>query len=133
MAEEDLIAAEALRIMRAYPSVYGVGPWTIQNSLLADGFLCGPGWYPIIERLSADLAEIVRHDGLKRFRVVQVKEKFGGLRVYVKGSNERALNRIAEAERESELTCEGCGAPSRIRSVDGWLTTVCDDCRFSCG
>lgn len=130
MSEDDLIAPGARRIMRAYPSVYGTGPRTIRNSLLGDGFLCGPGWYPLIERLSADLAEIVREDGLKRFRVVQVKEKFGGLRFYVKGGNERALDRIAEAVQEAERTCEGCGAPSSIRSIDGWLTKVCDDCRL---
>ena len=60
----------------------------------------------------------------------EVKEKFGGLRFYVKGGNERALARIDEAAQEAERICEGCGAPSSIRSLDGWLTTVCDDCRL---
>lgn len=120
--------SRALRRM-GYPGVYGAGPWTIRNSLLGDGFLCGPGWYPLIERLSADLAEIVRQEGLRRFRAVQVKEKFGGLRFYTTGGNERTLARIAEAAQEAEHTCEGCGAPGHIRSIDGWLTTICDDCR----
>lgn len=97
--------------------------------MLMDGFLCGPGWYSLIERLSTDLAAIIRQDGLRRFRVVQVKEKFGELRFYVKGSNERSLTRIAEAMREAESTCEACGAPSCIRTVGGWLSTLCDGCR----
>ena len=92
------------------------------------GFLCGPGWYPLIERLSADLAVIIREDGLRRFRVLQVKEKFGGLRFYVKGGNERALTRIVKAMREAESTCEGCGAPGCIRKIGVWLSTLCDRC-----
>ncbi|MDB6180019.1 hypothetical protein PAF19_01435 [Paracoccus fistulariae] len=83
MTNDDPIAPEALRIMRAWPAVYGPGPWT--GSLLEYGFLCGPGWYPLIERLSADLSAIIREDGLNEFQVAQVKEKLGGLRFYIRG------------------------------------------------
>jgi hypothetical protein len=41
---------------------------------------CGPGWYPLLSRLAKKLAE-VDPDGL--IAVYQVKEKFGGLRVYI--------------------------------------------------
>lgn len=127
MAKDDPIAPEALRIMRAYPAVYGPGPWT--GTLLGDGFLCGPGWYPLIEGLSADLSEIIRQDGLRCFRVLQVKEKLGSLRFYIRGGNEPALERISKAARAAENICEGCGAVSHVRIVDGWLTTLCDKCR----
>lgn len=127
MTNDELIAFNALRIMRAYPEVYGHGPWT--ESLLEHGFLCGPGWHPLIEQLSADLSDIIRQDDLRRFRVVQVKEKMGELRFYIRGGNKRALDRISEAARESEITCEGCGRASQIRVIDGWLTTLCESCR----
>ncbi|MDB6180038.1 hypothetical protein [Paracoccus fistulariae] len=113
--------------MHAFPAVYGPGPWT--GTLLEYGFLCGPGWYPLIDRLSADLAEIIRQDGLRRFRPVQVKEKFGSLRFYIRGGNERALDRIAQAAQEAETTCEGCGRASHIHIVDAWLTTLCPGCQ----
>lgn len=127
MTNDPLIALNAFRRMRAYPAVYGLGPWT--ESLLEHGFLCGPGWHPLIERLSADLSVIIRQDGLIRFRVVQVKEKMGELRFYIRGGNERALDRISDAARESDVTCEGCGCASQIRAIDGWLTTLCESCR----
>lgn len=130
MAEDDHIAAEALRIMQAFPDVYGASAGTHRAPLLQDGFLCGPGWYPLIGRFSADLSDIIRRDGLTRFRVVQVKEKFGELRFYIKGGNDAALDRIGEAVRQSATTCERCGRPGRIRLIDGWLTTLCGPCQF---
>ena len=33
---------------------------------------------------------------------------------------------IDRAEALSAWTCERCGAPGRIRDVDGWLVTLCD-------
>ncbi|MDE4099717.1 hypothetical protein [Phaeobacter gallaeciensis] len=53
------------------------------------GFTCGEGWYHLIDRLSADLAAIIREDDLTRFRAQQVKEKLGGLRFYAYGGNLR--------------------------------------------
>lgn len=51
MTKDELISLNALRIMRAYPAVYGRGPWT--ESLLEYGFLCGLGWHPLIGRPEA--------------------------------------------------------------------------------
>ncbi|MDF3608353.1 hypothetical protein PE067_20725 [Paracoccus sp. DMF-8] len=118
----------AMRVMQAWPQVYRSACPSNSASLLSDGFRCGPGWYPLIERLSADIAAILDEMPVPAFRVLQVNQKFGGLRFRVTGSNERILNRIAKAQVEAAHTCEGCGGPSRIRSVDMWLTTSCDPC-----
>lgn len=64
MIKDELITLNALRVMRAYRAVYGHGLWN--DSLLEYGFLRGPGWHPLIERLSADLSVIIRQDGLRR-------------------------------------------------------------------
>lgn len=129
MEVEHYIDPEAMRIMRAYPEVYGPGPWPVQKTQLGWGFCCDKGWYPLIERLSADIASIVREVQLPQFCAKQLKEKFGGLRFYVAGSNARILAKIAEAENEAATTCEGCGASSAgIRTINAWLTTRCDAC-----
>ena len=127
--DEHHIDAEALRIMRAWPEIYGPGPWPVSRTLLGWGFGCGRGWYPLLERLSADLAVLIREDGLTGFRVQQVKEKFGGLRFYTYGGNARSDARITLAEDEAATTCEACGAqPARLRDQDVWLATQCDRC-----
>jgi hypothetical protein len=55
---------------------------------------------------------------------VQVKEKFGGLRFYVNGGDEKIHNYISMAESMSYRMCEVCGSPGKLYT-DGWYTTLC--------
>lgn len=58
---------------------------------------------------------------------VQIKEKFGGLRIYMAGNIEGMFDIIDKAERKSYKICEFCGAPGKTR--DGsWIFTLCDKC-----
>lgn len=81
----------------------------------------GDGWVPILDRLATDLVAL----GWDR-KVYQIKEKFGTLRFYA-GDNttDEMGERIGEAESESAITCEECGAPGELRQ-GGWLKTLCD-------
>ncbi|MEU0602194.1 hypothetical protein ABZ484_28740 [Streptomyces sp. NPDC006393] len=91
----------------------------------------GPGWHPLLMRLHEEL--LAREPG---YRVDDLKEKLGGVRVQVTGvsgglsTEVRAL--VAAAEAQSAVTCEFCGAPGRRRprgdGAAGWLKTVCDSC-----
>jgi hypothetical protein len=84
----------------------------------------GPGWIPLLDRLAADLVAL----GWDR-RLLQVKEKYGGLCFYSAGGTSEMEARISQAEQESEQICESCGAPGRARSdASGWIRTRCDDC-----
>lgn len=81
---------------------------------------CGPGWQPIIEPLIAQADA----DGAK---VMQIKEKFGGLRFYVDDTTEKLQDMITQAEATSFKTCEMCGKPGVLRNSGSWLKTLCDD------
>ncbi|SEG68633.1 hypothetical protein SAMN04489712_1098 [Thermomonospora echinospora] len=106
----------------------------------------GRGWHPLLLRLHEQLLAV--NPG---YRVNQVKEKYGTLRVYlvsglllepyfgsgrlpdpqrsaeIERENAQARRLVAAAEEESARTCEACGNPGRTR--DGhWLKTLCDDC-----
>ena len=127
--KEHYISDEAMDIIRRYPGVFGRGPWTLDRTLLGWGFTCGQGWYPILDRLFADMQKIAQEDAPLKLEVHQVKEKFGGLRVYVRGGNGRIQDRIAQAEEEAAVTCEHCGGPSPgVRDHDGWYGNICDSC-----
>lgn len=79
------------------------------------------GWHKIIERLYklCDAGDI---------RVLQVKEKFGGLRFYVGEAPNFVHDAIEEAEKESERTCYICGSPGTITSsAMGWLECTCNE------
>jgi hypothetical protein len=85
-----------------------------------------PGWWPILE----DLLPKLKTAGVKT--VDQIKEKFGGLRVYT-GSIENDSNRhlvatlIREAETKAWKTCEVCGDPGVLRT-EGWYMVRCQSC-----
>lgn len=93
----------------------------------------GDGWRDLVERAAARLAEAV--SGLPRgaLVIVQIKEKFGTLRLYTsvaaEGLPEAVLERIDEAvalaEARSAVTCERCGDPGALWRDDGWYRTAC--------
>jgi len=109
-----------------FPELYRGKDRPLTESLMCFGFECRDGWFQMLYDLSFDLMKISAKDGIERPEVVQVKEKFGGLRYYVDGGNESTEARIDRAEEESERICEVCGKAGQIRT-GGWVQTLCDD------
>jgi hypothetical protein len=80
------------------------------------------GWRPIVGRLIDDLGQL-QWNGV----VLQVKEKFGGLRFYVDQHRPEIDSRIDQAEMESEQTCQVCGEPGTQSEIRYWISTLCED------
>lgn len=95
------------------------------EGLMCFGFECGDGWFDLIYRLCEDLNQMELPEG---FEVVQVKEKFGGLRFYPDFGTEEIFNRINLAEEESYRTCEVCGKPGKPNK-GSWIRTLCKEHR----
>lgn len=62
------------------------------------------------------------------FKIVQIKEKFGGLRFYIDGGDNEIYAWISFAEDMSYEICEDCGTNQNIGSTSGWIRTICVDC-----
>lgn len=62
---------------------------------------------------------------IEQVTVNQVKEKYGTLRFYYSGGDAYIDGLVAMAESMSEVTCEECGNPGRVRR-GGWLRCLCD-------
>ena len=58
-------------------------------------------------------------------RVEQIKEKFGGLRFYYQGGDDRIEGMVNMAEIWANHTCETCGNKGKRRD-GGWIRTLCD-------
>lgn len=78
------------------------------------------GWASIAQQLEERLAPFVAAGG----RVLQVKEKFGGLRVYTDGEDVPELDDLCEV---AEKTCVECGAPGTMTSRHGWVSPRCEE------
>ncbi len=98
----------------------------ITESLMAFGFECGNGWFDILHSLCTDIKNILEKNHTDGFEVVQIKEKYGGLRFYVTGAYEEIWKRIDRVEEESFKICDVCGKPGKLRGC-GWLYTSCEE------
>jgi len=101
----------------------------IRQTRMVDGFAHGDGWFYLLWRLCEDLeplvAELEKQTG-QQFEVLQVKEKFGGLRFYPNYNNDAISALIEAAGIESIHTCDVCGGPGRRRGTS-WVETRCDE------
>jgi len=88
-------------------------------------FPVGKGWYGIILKAFGELLKLEN----KNFRIFQIKEKYGSLRIYFSSSTEQAEKIADIAERKSLFTCEECGSSKgTLISQNYWLMTLCDVC-----
>lgn len=117
-----------VKLARRWPGWFDLDA-SPMSSAMARGFECGDGWFDILWRLCVDLeplvVELEKATG-EPFEVVQVKEKFGGLRFYINHHTDAINQRIREAQGESFRTCEICGQPGVHRETARWIRTVCD-------
>ena len=116
------------RLVEHWPTWFKTGG-DIRYTAMPRGFQHGDGWFDILWRLCADLEPLVtemERAGGRQFEVLQVKEKFGGLRFYVNCRNDAIRQRIEAAIQESFHTCEVCGQPGKLRE-DSWIKTLCDE------
>ena len=130
----DLSPEHALALLEKYPVLYReawVAPKNPASRFACGGFEIGDGWFHILDRLSARLAkDTVIH-------VVQVKEKYGRLKVYWEGEENAPPDprldaeieaAIREAADESERTCEVCGQPGISDWRHRWVSVRCEPC-----
>jgi len=90
-----------------------------------DYFERGPGWHPLIKDALSKLEAL----GNAKLAVLQVKEKFGGLRIYLSLHSDETDAIIKAAEEEARKTCEDCGSKENVELCgDGWLRTLCNPC-----
>lgn len=111
----------------------------------------GPGWRPLLTELHEELVS----SGYD-YEVLQVKEKWGRLRVYIsvdgeahpffdlmipgygsvtgiadKESGENwnsAMVIVHSYEHRSATICEECGEPGELRTDRPWIRTLCEGC-----
>jgi hypothetical protein len=115
------------KLCNAFPNLYADRHASMRETCMCWGFP-SDGWFDIIWRLSEKLeAEILKmpEEARKLCKASQVKEKYASLRVYLTCSTDIMEGFISEAEKESEITCETCGEPGKMRGK-GWYYTACD-------
>lgn len=88
------------------------------------------GWealvYDLCEKIYT-LSKDVPED--ERVFVVQIKEKFGGLRFYTHQEIKEISELITEAEDKSYKLCMECSGPAQPDYENVWVKTICEKCK----
>jgi hypothetical protein len=94
------------------------------------GIECHAGWRGLIEKFLDELEAAIAAeppDSRDEYRIVQIKEKFGRLTVYLASVGTPAMkSAIESAAEESTRTCEICGEPGLPAERGGWWAPGCD-------
>jgi hypothetical protein len=107
------------------------------------GFSCSGGWFFLINYLCHRIQRHIdghnewvekyakKENPIPQVVVQQVKEKFGGLRFYYSGGDEKIAGMVDLAENMSYHICEKCGVMNGTVTVNGgtWIRALCPNCR----
>ena len=112
----------------------------VRKQLDPDGYVsfdvC-PGWTDLVWKCHSKLLDVVPN-----YKLVQVKEKFGGLCFYytttstTDADRDRAREIVRFYEKMSYETCDECGTTVDVSTgtLDGgkfgWVRTMCEPCRL---
>lgn len=89
-----------------------------------------PGWQEVLHNLSRSIVTLLANQPLvaAKFRVLQVKDKFGSLRFYYTPHDRHIQMVVDAAENASKKLCFGCGERGTQKQCNGVLVTACDSC-----
>ena len=86
---------------------------------------CRDGWYNLIYETLKRIYELN-----KSVTILQIKEKFGALRIYARTDKdennnwENIIDIIDLSEIKSKKICELCGKEGSLTNYHGWLKTI---------
>ena len=132
-----------------YPNLFENRLKSPRESPMGFGIECNLGWYEIIssvcwmikqhERNKEDNKKYLEKNDPEKLASLpeyfpakfdQVKEKYGGLRMYFSGGDDYVDGLVSMAEAMSYKICEVCGNKGECNK-SGWFTTLCEGCRKS--
>lgn len=137
------------KLYEKYPQLFANKDKTPMQSPMCFGIECNDGWY---ELLASVCWRIYQHEKniADRIRIRtenekpndqsdldyvpvkfdQIKEKYGGLRIYHSGGDDYIDGVISMAEEYSYKICEVCGNKGEPNK-QGWISTLCEAHRNS--
>ena len=114
------------------------------------------GWYELVVELFMDIGRLLDDRTAERFEVLEVSERFAGLRIrwrliaqpinvidlfgarrtqrpelerkHPTALFERVRARVNQAAVQASKTCQVCGQPGSSENSKGWLRTLCGAC-----
>lgn len=122
------------RLVKKYPWLIPRNDWTGKIPSDYDYSYIEWGWTKGWDKAFGDmfmeeLGQAINEAGLKNtYRILQIKEKYGQMRLYDNGGTDKINQIIDKYSHLSENICVGCGKPDVPMINDGWYSPWCYDC-----
>mgnify|MGYP006921304027 CR=1 FL=1 len=98
-----------------------------RKSLMLFGMEHDDGWFNLLDNTLGCIQNYVDNNKKDQPVVLQVKEKYGGIRIYLSPQDDMINGMIWLAEYISNHTCEQCGKSGLLKDM-GYVKTLCEEC-----
>jgi hypothetical protein len=98
---------------------------------MAWGIECNNGWYELLSSVCWRISQHEKNISDPHYIPVkfdQIKEKFGGIRIYYTGGDDYVRGVVSLADEMSYKICEVCGNAGKPNK-GGWISVLCDEHR----
>lgn len=107
------------KLFNQFPDLYS-------KKNLSWGFECGDGWFNLIQELSDKISKSIVQQDLEDIYIIQIKEKWGTLQVYMNLYNQKIGDLIDEYQDKSFKVCEACGKEGSLKN-GSWVRVLCEE------
>lgn len=117
------------KLVKDFPLLYADMYGSPQETCLSHGLNIKPGWFDLVYELSSNINALVEQfpkEHMAAYKVSQVKEKLGGLRLHMDEWTPEMMALIRKAESDSYHICETCGQPGKLVNAS-YLYTSCKE------
>jgi len=129
--EDKMLAKENKELIKKYPFLL------VRNRFsgkVQDGYdytwteldAMPEGWRKAFGLKMCEELKVALGDLVDKYRIMQIKEKFGELRWYDAGSTKAAYDVISKYTKLSRSICIECGEPA-TKITTGWISPYCDE------
>lgn len=137
-------------LYKKHPELFKNESKSMKETCMCWGCSCGDGWFFLLDNLCSAITRHIDHrnnlieyydenkltrpdwanEKVEQVVFDQVKEKFGSLRIYYTGGDDKVQSMVDFAERLSQFICEDCGKfdYSIGRTTRGWIRSLCKEC-----
>ena len=116
------------KLFKKYPKLFQQKDLSMQETCMCWGISCGDGWFVLLDTVCSAIQSYVLYNKVEEVQFTQVKEKWGGLRIYTYGGDPYVDGLISMAEAMSYRICEECGSSKGELRKEGWFKTLCHSC-----
>lgn len=116
------------KLMKKFPWFEAKNIWSGEKLNSPYYCECDDGWYNLIYNCCKDIEQLYKSKNadINTLRILQIKEKYGTLRIYLDNYIDGTDDIVTKYENLSSEICEVCGDKGSLKLKNSWMKTLCE-------